>query len=55
MKNADIRALNTAELKEKLAAETESLRKLKFAHRINSNENQKKIRQTRKIIKSRNI
>jgi large subunit ribosomal protein L29 len=50
MKNSDIKALNLAELKEKISAEREALRKVKFAHKISSIENPMRINQTRKLI-----
>jgi large subunit ribosomal protein L29 len=50
MKNADIKALSTAELNEKLLSEKESLRKMKFAHKVSAIENPMKINETRKLI-----
>ena len=50
MKNAEIKALSTAELNEKLSTEKESLRKMKFAHKVSSIENPMKINETRKLI-----
>ena len=50
MKNSDIKALSVAELKEKIAAEKEALRKIQFAHKISSIENPMRINQTRKLI-----
>lgn len=50
MKNSDIKALNAAELKEKLASEKEALRKIKFAHQVSAIENPMKIKETRRII-----
>lgn len=50
MKNQEIKGLNTAELNEKLAAEKETLRKLKFAHKVSAIENPMKIKETRKTI-----
>jgi large subunit ribosomal protein L29 len=50
MKNSDIKALNAAELKEKLAAEKEALRKVKFAHQVSAIENPMKIKETRRLI-----
>jgi large subunit ribosomal protein L29 len=50
MKNSEIKALNAAELKDKISAETEALRKLKFAHRVSSIENPMRINSTRKLI-----
>jgi large subunit ribosomal protein L29 len=50
MKNSEIKALSTAELKEKIASEKEALRKIKFAHKISSIENPMRINQTRKLV-----
>ena len=50
MKNADIKALSTAELNEKLRSEKEALRKMKFAHKVSAIENPMKINETRKLI-----
>lgn len=50
MKNSDIKALNAAELKEKIGAEKEALRKLQFAHQISSIENPMKLKESRKLI-----
>ena len=50
MKNSDIKALSVAELKEKITAEKEALRKIRFAHKISSIENPMRINQTRKLI-----
>ena len=50
MKNSDIKNLSTAELKEKIAAEREALRKIQFAHKISSIENPMRIKETRKLI-----
>ena len=50
MKNADIKSLSVAELKEKLGAEKEALRKIKFAHQVSAIENPMKIKDTRKLI-----
>jgi large subunit ribosomal protein L29 len=50
MKNSEIKALSLAELKDKISAEQESLRKLKFAHQISAIENPMRIRSTRKLI-----
>jgi len=50
MKNAEIKGLNVAELKEKIGSEQETLRKLKFAHRVSAIENPMKINETRKLI-----
>jgi large subunit ribosomal protein L29 len=50
MKNADIKALSTAELNEKIISETEALQKLRFAHQVSSIENPMKIGESRKMI-----
>ena len=50
MKNSEIQTLSVDELNEKLAAETETLQKLKFAHAISPIENPMKIRESRKLV-----
>jgi large subunit ribosomal protein L29 len=50
MKNAEIKGLNLVELKEKIGTEQETLRKMKFAHRVSAIENPMKINETRKLI-----
>jgi len=50
MKNAEIKGLSVAELAEKIKAEREALRKIKFAHKVSSIENPMKINETRKLI-----
>lgn len=50
MKNADIRALSLAELKEKIVSEKEALRKIQFAHQVSAIENPMKIKETKKLI-----
>ena len=50
MKNSEIKALNTNELKEKIGSEKEALRKVTFAHQVSAIENPMKIRETRKLI-----
>ena len=50
MKNAEIKALSGAELKERIASEKETLQKLNFAHAITPIENPMKIRDSRKLI-----
>ena len=50
MKNPDLKSLNVPELKEKLAAEQEAFRRLKFGHAISPIENPMKIRHARKQI-----
>lgn len=50
MKNADIKALTLAELKEKIVSEQEALRKVRFAHQVSSIENPMKIREVRRLL-----
>jgi large subunit ribosomal protein L29 len=50
MKKEEINALSTQSLKEKIIAEKENLRKLKFAHAISPIENPRRITHTRKLI-----
>ena len=50
MKNADIKNLSVAELKDKIAAEKEAMRKIQFAHKISSIENPMRIKETRRLI-----
>jgi large subunit ribosomal protein L29 len=50
MKNSEIKALNAAELKEKIGSEQEALRKMQFAHQVTAIENPMKLRQARKLI-----
>ena len=50
MKNSEIKALTAAELKDKISAETEALRKLRFAHKVSAIENPMRISSTRKLI-----
>ena len=50
MKNSEIKALSLAELKDKISAERESLRKLRFAHKVSAIENPMRINSTRKLI-----
>jgi len=50
MKNSDIKALNEAELIEKIASEREALRKLQFAHQVSAIENPMKLREARKLV-----
>jgi len=50
MKNADIKALTLAELKEKIVSEQEALRKIQFAHQVSSIENPMKIREVRRLL-----
>lgn len=50
MKHSDIQALTSAELKEKIGTERETLRKMQFAHQVSSVENPMKLKETRKLI-----
>jgi len=50
MKNADIKALSIAELKEKIGSEREAYRKMQFAHQVTAIENPMKLSETRKLI-----
>jgi large subunit ribosomal protein L29 len=50
MTNEDIKALSEAEIKEKILTENETLRKLKFAHKVSAIENPMKIKETRKLV-----
>lgn len=50
MKNVEIKGLSVVELNEKIGQETESLRKLKFAHQVSAIENPMRIKETRKLI-----
>ena len=50
MKTTDIKALSLTELKEKIGSETETLRKMKFAHQVSAIENPMKMKETRKLI-----
>lgn len=50
MKNSEIKSLDIQELQEKIAAERDTLTKLKFARSISPIENPLKIRATRKLI-----
>ncbi|MBL0743284.1 50S ribosomal protein L29 [Chryseolinea lacunae] len=50
MKNSDIKALNIAELKEKIGVEKEALRKMQFAHQVTAIENPMKLRESRKLV-----
>ena len=50
MKNSEIKSLSVTELKEKISAEKEGLRKIKFAHQISAVENPMKMRDARKLI-----
>jgi large subunit ribosomal protein L29 len=50
MKNSDIKALTVAELKDKINAENEALRKMQFAHQVTAIENPMKLRESRKLV-----
>jgi large subunit ribosomal protein L29 len=50
MKNADIKVLSVAELKEKISFEKEAYRKMQFAHQVTPIENPMKLSETRKLI-----
>ena len=50
MKNAEIRALSSEELLEKINTEEGSLQKLKFAHAISPIENPMKIKEAKRLI-----
>lgn len=50
MKNADIKGLTVAELKEKIGTEKEALRKMQFAHQVTAIENPMKLRESRKLV-----
>lgn len=50
MKNADIRALSAEALKEQIAAEQETLQRLKFAHAVSPIENPMRIKVSRRLI-----
>ena len=50
MKTKDITALDAKELNEKIGAEKDTLRKMKFAHQVSAIENPMKMKETRKLI-----
>lgn len=50
MKSKEIKGLGVADLNEKLSAEKETLRKLKFAHQVSAIENPMKIKESRRTI-----
>ena len=50
MKYSELQGLSIEELKSKLVAEKEGLRKLKFAHSVTPIENPMKIRESRRLI-----
>lgn len=49
-KNSDIKALSIPELKDKINAEQESLRKMQFAHQVTVIENPMKLRESRRLV-----
>lgn len=50
MKNSEISSLSVEELNERLATETETLQKLRFAHAISPIENPMKIKEAKKQV-----
>ncbi len=50
MKNAEIKGLTVAELKEKIGSEQEALRKMKFARQVSAIENPMRLRENRRLI-----
>ena len=50
MKNSDIKALSSEELKERLNTERSNMQNLRFAHAISPLENPMKIRETKRTI-----
>ena len=50
MKNSEIKALNVAEVNDKIVSEAENLRKLQFAHKVSSIENPMRIKEARRTI-----
>lgn len=50
MKQSEIKSLNVAELKERIATEVDNLQKLQFAHKISPIENPARIRENRRYI-----
>jgi large subunit ribosomal protein L29 len=50
MKNSEISSLSVEELNERLAIETETLQKLRFAHAISPIENPMKIKESKKQV-----
>jgi large subunit ribosomal protein L29 len=50
MKNAEVKGLNTKELREKVDAETVSLSQMKINHTISPLDNPSKIKQLRRTI-----
>jgi large subunit ribosomal protein L29 len=50
MKNAEIKALSAEALKEQIAAEQETLQRLKFGHAVSPIENPMRIKASRRLI-----
>lgn len=50
MKTKELKSLDAKELNEKIGAEKETLRKMKFAHQVSAIENPMKMKETRKQI-----
>lgn len=50
MKNSELKSLSVEELKARLTAEQEGLKKLKFAHAVTPIENPMKIRHNRRVV-----
>ena len=50
LRNSDIKALSAAELKDKINAEKEALRKMQFAHQVTAIENPMKLRESRRLV-----
>lgn len=50
MNNSDIKALSAGELKDKISAEKEALRKMQFAHKVTAIENPMKLRESRRLV-----
>ncbi|MEQ8417438.1 MULTISPECIES: 50S ribosomal protein L29 [Imperialibacter] len=50
MKNSELKSLSVEELNARLAAEKESLQKLKFAHAVTPVENPMRIRHNRRVV-----
>lgn len=50
MKNSELKTLSVEELTARLAAEKESLQKLKFAHAVTPVENPMRIRHNRRVV-----
>jgi large subunit ribosomal protein L29 len=50
MKYSEVKDLTVEELRQKIASEQETLRKLKFAHEVSAIENPMRLRTGRKLI-----